>query len=191
MKNLKKYFLFTLIAMMVLSVTIPIIASALEGTISNRQEQNVFIYSTDNDADIFIIQDEDPPLAMFEPGGPAWAVANLVLAAAGVALAVMMGIRAISKDRSYNYDDYDGCDDYEKEQDDNRSNSKILAFAIPVLAIMGTILFMLTQDMSLSMGMVDSWTLAQASLFAASLLSYIFLSRKEKTESEQETSGVV
>jgi len=129
----------------------------------------------------FIIQDNDVPLAFFENNSPTWSLVNLILAAAGIALAVMMGIRAIVKDRN---------EDDEEEQGEKRRNRKILAFAIPVLAILGTILFILTQNMSLTMGMVDSWTLAQAALFAAGLLSYVFVSKKVKAEDEQEANGV-
>jgi len=201
MRNLKKYIYVIVIVLMVLSVTIPIIATALESTFNNRQEQKVNtitptptttpITTTDNDAEIFIVQDEDPPLAMFESSGPVWAVANLVLAAAGVALAVMMGIRAIAKDKSYDYDDYDGFNDYEEEEEDYKTSKKILAFAITILAILGTVLFLLTQDMTLTMRIVDSWTLAQASLFAAGLFSYIFLSRKKKDKCEHELNEVI
>ena len=123
----------------------------------------------------FTIQDDDVPLAFFENNSPTWSLINLILAAAGIALAVMMGIRAIVKDRN---------EDDEEEQGEKRRNRKILAFAIPVLAILGTILFLLTQDMTLTMGMVDSWTLAQGALFAAGLLSYIFVSKKEKVADE-------
>ena len=118
----------------------------------------------------FVINDNSVPLAFFENNSPTWSLTNLLFAAAGVALAIMMGIRVLVKDR------------HEEEDGEKKHHRVILAFAIPVLAILGTLLFLLTQDMSLTMGIGDSFTLAQGALFAAGLLSYVFVSKKEKVE---------
>ncbi|MCL2821425.1 MAG: hypothetical protein FWD38_11490 [Oscillospiraceae bacterium] len=134
-----------------------------------------------NDGDFFIIDSQGPPLAMFETFSGTWSLINLILAAAGIALAVMMGLRLFAKK--------DNEEEDEETEGEQRRHRKILSFAIPVLAFLGTILFIITQDMTLKMGMVDSWTLAQAALFAGGLLSYIFVSKKDNEE-EQEANGV-
>jgi len=57
---------------------------------------------------------------------------------------------------------------------------------IPFLAIVGIILFIITQDMRLPMTMIDWWTLAHGILFAGGVLSYIFAYRSEKDEDSDE-----
>ena len=59
-----------------------------------------------------------------------------------------------------------------------------LVIAIPVLAIIGIVLFILTQNMRLEMTLVDLWTIAHGILFAGGILSYIFAYKRDKDEED-------
>ena len=130
----------------------------------------------------FIIQDNAPPLARsfnkVNEATATWALINLILAAGGIALAVLMAVRMVFKSGK--------DDEFEREENNDRArNKRFLTFAIPIIALIGTVLFFLTQDMNLEMGMINFWTLPQAVLFISGLLSYIFAEKKEKDEEGQ------
>ena len=140
--------------------------------------------STDNDVglgepeaqEVITIDEQSVPLANIVVDTSSWALWNLILSLAGVALALMIGIRTMLKDKKEN-------EDPEKHEETKR-NRILLSLVIPTLAIIGVILFILTQDIRLPMVMVDFWTLTHATLFVCGLFSYIFAIRKEKDEDE-------
>ena len=140
-----------------------------------------------------VIPDEDVPLYR-GPGG-SWALWNLILSIAGAILALMMGIRVLLKKRR---DDKDEEDDAKataaKARDDDEEEEKkkgrlLLILAIPLLAIVAFIIFILTQDMRLPMEMVDWWTFAHAIIFLGGLLSYLFAYKKEEDDEEDDDKG--
>ena len=93
----------------------------------------------------------------------------------------MMGIRVLMKKRQDREDESN--QEYAGNQDEEEKKRKrgrlILIFAIPILAIIAIIIFILTQDMTLPMIMVDWWTLIHVILFLAGILCYIFAYRRE------------
>jgi heme/copper-type cytochrome/quinol oxidase subunit 2 len=57
----------------------------------------------------------------------------------------------------------------------------LLWFAVAlVLAIVGVVVFFLTEDMSLPMGMVDKWTIVNAVLLVVEVLAIIFVYKTVK-----------
>ena len=143
----------------------------------------------DEPTEIIIIGDPEVPLAPFSDGG-SWALWNLILSIAGAILAIMMGIRVLIKKRRQKEEDeeLEGAKSQaaDTEDEDKKRSRLLLILLIPFLAIIGIILFILTQDMRQPMIMIDWWTLAHVILFAGGIISYIFAYRTEKDEDNDE-----
>jgi len=93
----------------------------------------------------------------------------------------MMVVRIIIKKRRDKEDEKYEAHNASAEERQKRGRL-LFILAVPVLAIIGIILFILTQDMRLPMIMIDWWTLAHGILFAGGALSYIFAYRRVKDE---------
>jgi len=124
-----------------------------------------------------IIEDEDIPLAPFG-NERSWALWNLLISLAGAVLALMMSVRIISS--------LGNEDEKTPSKGQKRLSKQIPVFAVPILAIIGIILFLLTQDMRLPVVMVDWLTLLHAIIFASGVVNYILAFRKEKDEEQPE-----
>jgi len=124
-------------------------------------------------------------------GGPGfrhlvWALWNLILSIAGFVLAVMMGIRMLLHKRKEKKDREQAEVYYENEEKEERRNRLLFILAVPILAIIAIVLFLLTQDMSQLMVMVDLWTITHAVLFVGGLIGYIFAFKKQTDEDYDE-----
>jgi len=132
------------------------------------------------------IEDEDPPL---DPGTgrKAWALWNLILTIAGVLLALLMGLRILLKKRERD-EEYKRNETYARDDDDSRERRGrlILILALPILAFIAIILFILTQDIRLPMVLADRWTFTHLIIFVCSLLCYIFAYRRNKDEEDDD-----
>jgi len=124
-----------------------------------------------------------------------WALWNLLFSIVGAVLALMIGLRVLIKKRQEDNEgieytmrsDVRSSDEYAEDEKQKRSRL-LLILAIPILAIVGCILFILTQDMRLPMTMIDRWTLAHAILLVGAIISYIFAFRKDKDEDSDSDS---
>jgi len=133
----------------------------------------------------FTIEDPIVPLAPGNIRTGSWALWNLILSIAGVALALLMAVRMVLKKRKDNEEE-------ETEEDEKQKRSRLLmVLAIPLTAVLAVVLFILTQDMRLPMVMIDIWTLAHAILFAAGLLGYIFAYKNVKEDDEDEEAPAI
>ena len=106
-------------------------------------------------------------------------------------LALMIGIRVLAKKREKREDEEEGTQQdaastaEDEEEEEKRKRGRLIPIlAIPILAIIGIILFILTQDIRLPMTMVDLWTIAHGVLFLGGIVSYIFAYKNEKDEDE-------
>jgi len=105
-----------------------------------------------------------------------WALWNLILSIAGAILALVMGLRLLTRIRE---------EDEDEEYHDERRRIRLpFIIAVPVLAIIAIILFILTQDMRLRMILIDWWTLAHLILFIAGLVCFIFAFRRRRDEDD-------
>jgi len=131
----------------------------------------------DGDDTITIIEPEPPLAAPDVTLRSSWALLNLILTIAGAALAVMIGVRILLNKKE---------EKDEEELKETKHKRHPLVFAIPLLAIVGIILFIITQDMTAPMLWIDWWTLAHAILFTCGLISYIFAYKKDSdSDTEQ------
>jgi len=118
-----------------------------------------------------------------------WALLNLILTAAGAVLIVLLILRTLVH-RKRDKEDEEQDEDIEEarlkalaaygEYEDGREKRKrrrfrpLLIIAVPLLEIIAIILFLLTQDMSLQMVLIDWWTIAHLVIFIAVVLCYIY-----------------
>jgi len=112
-----------------------------------------------------------------------WALWNLILSIAGAILVFMIGVRVLMKRRRENGDEEHDKDKADEDERDRRSRLPLIV-AIPILAVIAMVIFILTQDLTLKMIMSDRWTLLHAVIFAGEVLSYIFAYRRDKDEED-------
>jgi len=98
-----------------------------------------------------------------------------------------MGIRILlfkKRDRDDEAADSAGGTAATSDDEKRRRGRLALIIAIPVLAIIGIILFIIMQDMRLRMAIVDWWTIAHAILFIGGILGCVFAYGKTKNTEE-------
>ena len=98
-------------------------------------------------------------------GSQSWALANLILCAAGAVLAVITIIRA-SKKKEQQRSDANGKHNRDTEKA-HKKNSAIWGAMTLILGIVGIIVFILTEDTRKPMVLTDAWTIINAAIFIA------------------------
>ena len=126
---------------------------------------------------------EITPIAPVEPATPAagggWALINLILAAVA-ALSAIFALTA-KKDE----EDEDG----QSEEDEDKAKKHRLAKAgAAAVAVAAIVTFLLTEDMSQNMVMVDKWTLLMG-LYAIGDGIFTYNARKGKDEEEEQANA--
>jgi H+/gluconate symporter-like permease len=127
-----------------------------------------------------------------------WAVVNLILSVVGVVLAVVASLCVLmfkkKKDTAKieqkntnkktfrsNYQSHDDEADVKKVV---QSRLFWLVTAV-VFAVVGIVVFLLTEDTSLSMGWVDKWTIVNAVLLIVESVAILFVFKQTKVKSKQ------
>jgi len=123
--------------------------------------------------EIVIIEEPEVPLASGVTQGT-WALWNLILSVSGGFLALMMSILGLMKMK------------YEPDHQHYNRGWLPMVIAVPVLALIGVLLFAITQDMSTTMVMTDGLTIAHAALLAVGILCYIMSLRRERDEDDND-----
>lgn len=111
-----------------------------------------------------------------------WALINLI-AAIVTALGAMVAIFRRKEEE-------DEEDMYKAEdEDDSRSKKMFAAKAAGTLAgIAAVITFLLTEDMSLPMAMIDKWTVLMVAMLAVQIVAAVFNKKAAEAEDDQETA---
>jgi len=146
-----------------------------------------------DDDDVVVIPPMLPPLASGGDGGH-WALWNLILSVAGALLAIMMCIRVLLRKKHEDEEnEYDrGYVYVEDEEEEKKKRGRLLMIvAIPILAIVALILFILTQDMRQPMFLTDRWTIVHIIIFIAGLLCYIFAYKRDRDEEDDDGNFVI
>jgi len=123
--------------------------------------------------------DLDVPLIAGIPlfGSPehaTWALLNLVLTIVGVVLALFIALRALVFKKQDN-----SMDENSEYYEYNKRRFSWL-FAGTIVAIIGIILFIITQNMSNPMVLIDFWTIAHAIFVAVGIVSLVYVVRRHK-----------
>jgi len=134
-------------------------------------------------------------------GAPAWALVNLILCILGAVLAIIYALRALFREKGGKKGKDKGgassgrdsggyvtsLDDNDEEFASSNTSSKpaekrkrdrlVWLIVAGVLAFLGIILFILTEDMRAPMVLVDIWTILQAILFAGVVVAVLLIVR--------------
>jgi len=109
----------------------------------------------------------------------AWALVNLILAIAGILLAIITVIRILVRNKK---DDECYEDESEPEKEQRAKHRMIWTLTTLIAAILGVIVFILTEDIRLPMVLVDKWTIVNAIIFIAGVIGYVFAVKREKDD---------
>ena len=105
-----------------------------------------------------------------------WALVNLI----ATVMAVLGAMIAILRRKE---------DDEDAEEDDNRGKKMLAAKIAGALAgVAALITFLITEDMSLSMVMIDKWTVLMVIMLAVQIAAAAFNKKASELEDEQETA---
>jgi hypothetical protein len=136
------------------------------------------------------------PLSAGSTNLPVWALVNLILAIAGIALAVFAVLRKRLRSREEDDEDYDEDVLYAdaettEETDDEQPRKKPVWLILSVLlGLAGIILFLITEDMRNLMVLLDRWTIVNAIIFAAEIIAVrlVFKRKEDEKDEEEETA---
>ena len=154
----------------------------------------------DTDFDTDIAGDGGIPLGS---GARAWALVNLILAVCGV---ISIGAASIyaaltkKSEKNETADEHPTAREARTHASDETARDALLdeegeterrvrpAWAVigVVMAVVGVILFILTQDITLPMALVDKWTIAHVIIFAVIITAIIFLRRRKKESADSD-----
>jgi len=147
-----------------------------------------------------------------------WALVNLILAIAGVVLVIAAILRSRGqKNREEEYvgsgyiselKEHEGhngdvsimshgdiietsplCPEDEEREQENKRRPGWLAI-LTVMGIVGVIVFILTEDMTRLMVLVDNWTIVNAIIFIIALISYRYAFKREKEDEYEEEEAM-
>jgi hypothetical protein len=124
---------------------------------------------------------------LYGPAGIAtWALVDLVIALAGILFAVVSIVRGIRR-KNEEEDGYRGVDEGCRGSGANKGEARMVRvswfISSIVLAALSVLIFIITQDVSLPMVLVDVWTIVLAVVFAAELVTAkIAFPKKEKED---------
>ncbi len=129
------------------------------------------------------ITDPEPPLA-----AGAWALINLIcaiLTALGAIIALFRRKEEEDEDEEENQNAYKAED--EEEEEDDRGRKMLAAKLAGALAgIAAPIVFLLTEDMTLPMQLIDKWTLIMVIILAAQIVAAVFNKKASELDDEEE-----
>jgi len=125
--------------------------------------------------DPIILEIAEVPLAAPIVIQESWSLVNFIFSIATGALAIMMSVRVLLIRKRVN-----GNMGYVNGRN-NRSRLAMM-IALPVMAVVGAIISILTQNVNSRMIAADWWTPVHVILFAGSVLCYILLNRGGKDD---------
>ncbi|MBQ6621407.1 MAG: Cna B-type domain-containing protein [Mogibacterium sp.] len=120
------------------------------------------------------ITDPEPPLA-----SGFWALINLICAVVTAILSVILLIGYFTGRKK----DEESEEDAEEEEDQLKRKG-LLRLASLIPAIAGIVTFILTEDMSLPMQLVDRWTIVMVIILAVQVLVALFSKKKREDDEE-------
>jgi uncharacterized membrane protein len=116
-----------------------------------------------------------PPTEVFR-----WAVVNLILAVLGVVLAVVVFVRALLLKKMKGKDDKRNGAGSTAGAERFVHRRLVWLVAVLVFAVVGVVVFFVTEDMGLSMGWVDKWTIVNAIILVVEIMAVMFVFHNKK-----------
>ena len=130
------------------------------------------------------INDPKPPLAGTKHGEDYWALVNLICMLLTWLTAIVAGILYIKRRREAPDEEEADLETEEYEDPQKLKRKGLLRILIVLVAIISLIVFILTEDMTLPMELVDEYTIWMIIFLAAALLLAL-ISRKVTEETEE------
>jgi len=130
-----------------------------------------------------------------------WALVNLVITAMGLTLSIMVTLNAIIRKRRQRRDEEpdtaqlkaqgkgkqtDEEPDTRNPEEQNKQNRLVLFTLAVASGIAHTLLFILTQDMTKLMALIDWWTLVHVIIFAAEIVAIVLMRKRRNNEDNME-----
>ena len=110
--------------------------------------------------------------------GLIWSLLNLILAAIGALLIIATIARAIWQKK---YDMDYAENGYAQEGEEEPKHLRIgWIVAMVIMGVLGVVVFILTEDMTRLMVLVDNWTIFNVIIFALAVISYKFSFKRER-----------
>ena len=150
--------------------------------------------SPTDDELLFMLEDDSVPLFSFfdtpiplfgssRTRGFVWAVVNLILAIAGVFLALFAIIRMLARKKREDKSERD--ENIEAHQKRKKKNRKIWLTISIVMGAAGIIVFLLTEDTTKLMVLLDRWTIVNAGIFIIEAVGFgLAFNRKKKHDED-------
>jgi uncharacterized repeat protein (TIGR02543 family) len=137
----------------------------------------------------YIQEPEIVPPIKEEPS--TWALANLLLSVAGVIFAiiatawVLLQQKKQENQQQYSKPQNAAAIQYSKQEKQQKHRSIWLITAL-ALSIAGIIVFLLTEDMSRKMVMIDKWTIVNAVIFIIEIIAILYIYKHNKKDKNQQ-----
>ena len=139
------------------------------------------------DADTTILDDELTPLGGLKSH---WALVNLLLSILGVLMAVIFLFKVKKKKRDEENEEKvkAASANEEDEEDEEEKPKRLFGYKLlnAVLAVVAVIVFLLTQDITLPMILVDFWTIIHFIIVVLQIVVMIFGKNKKDDKDEDE-----
>jgi len=162
------------------------------GEISWDTEAESYI---DNGIVVIIIDDREVPLFSSSSDKLVWAISNLFLCVAGVLIAVVAAIHAIAKKQCGHEESVGLTEEGVMSDEEIRKGAEkrlLWLVASNILALVGLCLFIITQDVTRTMVLIDEWTVFSAALFLLQVLCFaIAAKRKKEVEHTMNEANVI
>ncbi|MCL2632207.1 MAG: InlB B-repeat-containing protein, partial [Coriobacteriia bacterium] len=160
--------------------TVPRGGNAVEPEIPVLEGQEFIGWDTDftnvqSDLTVRPLYEDPVPLI----GGAAWALINLLCAIAGILVAIAVIIRMIVAKRKE--------EDEETGEIEQTKRRTIWIVLTVILAIVGIVFFILTEDMRNPMIMVDRWTIFNVIFLVLGIVTALLSFKSETTEEQEQT----
>jgi uncharacterized repeat protein (TIGR02543 family) len=121
-----------------------------------------------------------PPVAI-----QSWAVLNLVLSIVGLILVIVLTAWVLLQRKQQQRNSQSNSEVSEKQKSQHRNLWLAVVFA---MGITGVVVFLLTEDLSCTMGLVDSWTIVNAIVLGVEVVVATFVFKYKKCSSHRENS---
>jgi uncharacterized repeat protein (TIGR02543 family) len=122
-----------------------------------------------------------------------WALVNLILSIAGLILAIAIGIYTLlqhkkKQKQTQTNNTQTQTDNTETQKQKSQHRNLWLAVTL-AMGIAGISAFLLTEDLSRTMTLVDKWTIVNVIIFAAQIIAIVFTFKRKKNNNTEETKS--
>lgn len=142
-------------------------------------------------ADEVVIEEDAVPLAAVVDNDAAWALLNLILAVLTAAISVILLIGYFINRKSKEDEEDDEIVDEDEEEENKRKNKGLFRLLSIIPALVAIIAFILTEDMTNPMIIIDRWTIVMLIIALVQLVVALASRKKDKEDDEENEEAYV